>query len=66
MATIQDEMNSQVEREKQEKRSKIELEARMKAYEDITIIRRWIKFWSILTIISIIFWIIGEIMTTPA
>ena len=66
MATIMEEMNSQVEREKQEKRNKIELEARMKAYEDITIIRRWIKFWSILTIISIIFWIIGEIMSTPA
>lgn len=66
MATIQEEMNSQVEREKQEKRSKIELEARMKAYEDITIIRRWIKFWSILTIISIIFWIIGALMSTPA
>ena len=66
MATIMEEMNSQVEREKQEKRNKIELEARMKAYEDITIIRRWIKFWSILTIISIIFWIIGVLMSTPA
>ena len=66
MATIQDEMESQIEREKREKKIQKELKARMNAYEDITIIRRWIKFWSILAIISIIFWIIGVFLGTPA
>lgn len=70
MATIMEEMESQIEREKQEKRKKIELESRMNAYNDIAIIRRWIKFWSIITIIGLIFWIIAMIgslaMTMPA
>ena len=70
MATIMEEMNSQVEREKQEKRNKIELEARMKAYEDIATIRKWVKFWSILAVISIIIWLIAFIgslaMTMPS
>lgn len=60
MATIMEEMNSQVEREKQEKRNKIELEARMKAYENIASIKKWIVFWSILGVIflaiSVIAW----------
>jgi hypothetical protein len=60
MATITEEMNSQVEREKQEKRNKIELEARMKAYENIASIKKWIVFWSILGVIflaiSVIAW----------
>lgn len=60
MATITDEMNSQVEREKQEKMQKKELEARMKAYENIASIKKWIVFWSILGVIflaiSVIAW----------
>ena len=59
MATIMEEMESQIEREKQEKMQKKELEARMKAYEDVATIRRWVKFWSILAVISIIFWLIA-------
>lgn len=60
MATIMEEMESQIEREKQEKRKKIELEARMKAYENIASIKKWIVFWSILGVIflaiSVIAW----------
>jgi hypothetical protein len=60
MATIMEEMESQIEREKQEKRNKIELEARMKAYENIASIKKWIVFWSILGVIflaiSVIAW----------
>lgn len=60
MATIMEEMNSQIEREKQEKRNKLELEARMKAYENIASIKKWIVFWSILGVIflaiSVIAW----------
>ncbi len=60
MATIMEEMESQIEREKQEKMQKKELEARMKAYENIASIKRWIVFWSILGVIllaiSIIAW----------
>lgn len=59
MATITEEMNSQVEREKQEKRNKIELEARMKAYKDIESIRKWVKFFGIITIIGMIAIILG-------
>jgi hypothetical protein len=60
MATIMEEMESQIEREKQEKRNKIELKARMKAYENIASIKKWIVFWSILGVIflaiSVIAW----------
>jgi hypothetical protein len=60
MATIQEEMEAQIEREKQEKRNKLELEARMKAYENIASIKKWIVFWSILGVIflaiSVIAW----------
>lgn len=60
MATIMEEMESQIEREKQEKMQKKELEARMKAYENIASIKKWIVFWSILGVIflaiSIIAW----------
>lgn len=59
MATITEEMNSQAEREKQEKRNKIELEARMKAYKDIESIRKWVKFFGIITIIGMIAIILG-------
>lgn len=59
MATITEEMNSQVEMEKQEKRNKIELEARMKAYKDIESIRKWVKFFGIITIIGMIAIILG-------
>lgn len=59
MATIMEEINSQVEREKQEKRNKIELEARMKAYENITSIKRWIVFWSILGVILLVISVIA-------
>lgn len=54
MATITEEMNSQIEREKQEKRNKLELEARMKAYEDIASIKKWVKFFGILTVIALV------------
>ena len=59
MATIMEEMESQIEREKQEKRNKIELEARMKAYENIASIKRWVVFWSILGAILLAFSIIA-------
>lgn len=54
MATIQEEMEAQIEREKQEKRNKIELESRMKAYEDIASIKKWVKFFGILTVIALV------------
>lgn len=54
MATIMEEMESQIEREKQEKRNKMEFEARMKAYEDIASIKKWVKFFGILTVIALI------------
>ena len=54
MATIQEEMEAQIEREKQEKRNKMELEARMKAYEDIASIKKWVKFFGILTVIAMV------------
>ena len=59
MATIQEEMEAQIEREKQEKRNKLELEARMKAYKDIESIRKWVKFFGIITVIGMIAIILG-------
>lgn len=59
MATIQEEMEAQIEREKREKRNKLELEARMKAYKDIESIRKWVKFFGIITVIGMIAIILG-------
>lgn len=61
MATIEEEMKAQKERENQERRIKIELDARMETYQNIATIKRWVVFWSILAVISLIIFIIATI-----
>lgn len=59
MATIGEEMQNQLEQEKREKRMEKELFARMKAYEDIAAIKRWVIFFGILTIIGMLGVLLG-------
>ena len=69
MATIEEEMKAWEEKEKQQEMLKKELSARMNAYKDIAIIRRWIKFWSLITIIIFIIALLqmcGSMMITPS